>query len=292
MTSQSEQLLWKWTFIGWKDEDNSNGKRASSEPPAKSKFPLGNSDPFEQDRKYVTTLVERAGKLQSSSATSSTTQPMTSDHESVADSSEGKNDASGSGHPADEEKPCQTNAKDVPQHLQQSMESTVEMKESLIAVSPNMSFFNLGSAGHPEFCNRPCIFFPVGQCSGGQSCNFCHEVHPRRSPHLDKINRATLRSLAFNDRRNLLLAAMQERAAKELLPEKQISFLNLLRDLFGLSASQNSTADEEWRDSRLYTCLLRMPLISLFNFLKECNDEVDISTARLGLNNFRLSLLE
>lgn len=268
-----------------------NRKRASSEPPGKSICLLGHSDPFEQDRKYVTTLVERAGKLKSASATSSTTQPMTSDHESVADSLEGKNDPSGSVHPADEEKTLQASADALQCDLQQSMESNVEMTDLLVAGSTGTFFSNNGSAGHPEFCNRPCIFFPVGQCSGGQSCNFCHEVHPRRSPHLDKINRATLRSLAFNARKHLLLAAMQERAAKELLPEKQILFSNLLRDLFGLSASQNVTADEEWKDSRLFACLLRMPLISLFNFLKECNDEVDISTARLGLHKFRLSLL-
>lgn len=151
---------------------------------------------------------------------------------------------------------------------------------------------NLGSIGHPEFCNRPCMFFPDGQCSVGDSCNFCHLIHPRKFLNLDKINRCTLKALPNADRKCLLLAAMKERAAKALPEEKLIEFLQLLRDVFGSSGPVLAPVNEGWRDGRLFNQLRKMPLISLFYLLQDSNSIVDKLTAREAMNKFRLSLAD
>lgn len=71
---------------------------------------------------------------------------------------------------------------------------------------------NIGSAGHPELCRRPCIFFGDGRCNQGESCNFCHSNHVERIQNLDKRNRQVLRSLPQADRLALVFPLLQERA--------------------------------------------------------------------------------
>jgi len=58
---------------------------------------------------------------------------------------------------------------------------------------------NLGSVGHPELCARPCLYFPKGECSNGQHCNFCHLPHPRRAPHLDRRNRELIKKMSIEE---------------------------------------------------------------------------------------------
>lgn len=71
---------------------------------------------------------------------------------------------------------------------------------------------NIGSAGHPELCRRPCIFFGGARCNQGESCNFCHSNHVERIQNLDKRNRQVLRSLPQADRLALVFPLLQERA--------------------------------------------------------------------------------
>jgi hypothetical protein len=71
---------------------------------------------------------------------------------------------------------------------------------------------NEGSRGHPDFCSRPCLYFAAGSCFNGESCHFCHIPHDKRTVHLDKRNRASLHSLDFADRLDLVLPAILDRA--------------------------------------------------------------------------------
>lgn len=71
---------------------------------------------------------------------------------------------------------------------------------------------NEGSRGHPDFCSRPCLYFAAGTCFNGESCHFCHIPHDKRTVHLDKRNRASLHSLDFANRLDLVLPAILERA--------------------------------------------------------------------------------
>jgi len=56
---------------------------------------------------------------------------------------------------------------------------------------------NPGSIGHPELCSRACLYFPLGKCTNGTNCAFCHETHSKRATHLDKRHREMLRSMDF-----------------------------------------------------------------------------------------------
>lgn len=56
---------------------------------------------------------------------------------------------------------------------------------------------NPGSVGHPELCSRACLYFPLGKCTNGTDCAFCHETHSKRATHLDKRHREMLRSMDF-----------------------------------------------------------------------------------------------
>ena len=70
-----------------------------------------------------------------------------------------------------------------------------------------------GSAGHPEVCQRPCLFFAQGDCQNGSSCGFCHLPHLQRPVHLDKRNRLQLQSLSHAEKLALLLPLLHEKAA-------------------------------------------------------------------------------
>jgi len=59
---------------------------------------------------------------------------------------------------------------------------------------------NPGSVGHPELCSRACLYFPLGKCSNGVNCAFCHKEHSKRATHLDKRHREMIRSMDFAER--------------------------------------------------------------------------------------------
>eukprot|EP00439_Symbiodinium_sp_Y106_P037546 s6453_g4.t1 len=53
-----------------------------------------------------------------------------------------------------------------------------------------------GSRGHPDLCNRPCIFFVSGSCHLGSTCGHCHLAHPQRAARLDKRQRVAVQALS------------------------------------------------------------------------------------------------
>ena len=50
-----------------------------------------------------------------------------------------------------------------------------------------------GSFGHPELCNRPCVFQDC--CENRNECTYCHLPH-ERSPKMDKRQRLIVKSLS------------------------------------------------------------------------------------------------
>jgi hypothetical protein len=293
MASETSALSFKWTFIGIEEGKEVKVKRSSSEPPKKGLCLLDNSDLFESDKSYVEALWSRASKLQSATPTNSTTHDSTSDNESSIDTFDEKSDIKGATSRTREEEhnmkflgitQCPASP-DI--HASTGFNMCMVSKQAP-GKDQAMSRCNTGSIGHPEFCNRPCIFFPVGQCASSKDCNFCHGQHPHRLPHLDKINRTTFKLLSSEERRNLLLSALKERAANELTFEKQLSFFNLLREVFGSWSTDTTSTNQGWRDLRLLASLQRMPLISLYSFLQECTN-VDAAMAREAMTRFRLA---
>lgn len=70
---------------------------------------------------------------------------------------------------------------------------------------------NPGSQGHPELCNRPCLFFAQGTCSSFDTCEFCHVPHKKRLAHLDKRHRDMLHELPLDRWTALVLPMLRSR---------------------------------------------------------------------------------
>jgi len=70
---------------------------------------------------------------------------------------------------------------------------------------------NPGSQGHPELCNRPCLFFAQGTCSSFDTCEFCHLPHKKRLAHLDKRHRDMLHELPLDRWTTLVLPMLRSR---------------------------------------------------------------------------------
>jgi len=71
--------------------------------------------------------------------------------------------------------------------------------------------WNPGSAGHPELCPRPCLYFSAGECVNGATCEFCHRPHPKRPAHLNKRHRQLLRTLPFHDTVGIVIPIIREK---------------------------------------------------------------------------------
>ncbi|CAJ1337811.1 unnamed protein product [Effrenium voratum] len=79
-------------------------------------------------------------------------------------------------------------------------------------VAARGAFLNPGSVGHPEVCNRPCLFFLAGTCQNGASCSYCHLEHAHRQPHLDKKQRTLIQKLPQSSLLNLIVSLLESRA--------------------------------------------------------------------------------
>jgi len=93
-----------------------------------------------------------------------------------------------------------------------------------------------GSLGHPEFCARPCLFYMAGTCKSGTECNFCHEAHTKREPHLDKRHRQLFQTASMPDRFAMLLPVVQAKLA--FCPEKA-QLVNTLHQILAISQAGN-----------------------------------------------------
>ena len=86
---------------------------------------------------------------------------------------------------------------------------------------------SFGSLGHPEVCQRPCIYFQSGLCQNGSACNYCHLFHSEKFGKLDKKQRTLLQGLSYEEFVVFILPFIQEQIkqmeqihldASELLP--------------------------------------------------------------------------
>jgi len=87
-------------------------------------------------------------------------------------------------------------------------ESSADSPDALAAP---MSSCSRGSVGHPELCSRPCLYFAMGSCDSGESCEYCHLAHPKRPAHLDKRHREMLRSMAPSEWAALVMPILQKK---------------------------------------------------------------------------------
>ena len=73
---------------------------------------------------------------------------------------------------------------------------------------------NPGSAGHPELCRRPCIYYALGQCINLTDCNFCHLPHNNRSATLDKSQRQVIKEMSQHEFLSVVTRCLQSKAVE------------------------------------------------------------------------------
>jgi len=98
---------------------------------------------------------------------------------------------------------------------------------------------NPGSVGHPQLCSRACLYFALGKCTNGMSCDFCHAPHSKRATHLDKRHREMLRGMGFAERLYFIHAILKAKLiALEVSPET-------MHGLEVLNASSSATVQSK-----------------------------------------------
>lgn len=85
-----------------------------------------------------------------------------------------------------------------------------------------------GSIGHPEYCPRACLFFPLGKCTNGNECGFCHLPHAKRPKHLDKRHREMLKLMPFYECSALVVPIMKAKVLEMNMGPEMLGLLEAL----------------------------------------------------------------
>jgi hypothetical protein len=144
---------------------------------------------------------------------------------------------------------------------------------------------NFGSLGHPELCNRPCLFFAGGSCANGNDCTFCHLHHPGRQTHLDKRNRLAFMSMSLQLRKTIVWSALRSRA-------RQFQILGLLTEILSFAeVALGEPVQEAVVHARVFAALVSMSLTSLFSLLAEYfSNEADVDKLKSMIQEVRSTL--
>jgi hypothetical protein len=92
---------------------------------------------------------------------------------------------------------------------------------------------NPGSVGHPQLCSRACLYFSLGKCTNGMTCDFCHAPHSKRATHLDKRHREMLRCMDFSERFHHIYPILKSKLQALEVSEDVIEFLETLNEMAG-----------------------------------------------------------
>ncbi|CAJ1452400.1 unnamed protein product [Effrenium voratum] len=133
-----------------------------------------------------------------------------------------------------------------------------------------------GSAGHPEYCRKPCIWLRFG-CPKGRQCEFCHCPHGP-SAKLDKRQRALLRGLSEQDRLNLVLPHLKVRAEKLPGADRVVDLME--EQLTRLVGPKTPI----WKVNQLSQVLLHMSFVRLMQICP-CSNLEPIQIALLELRS-------
>eukprot|EP00928_Gymnodinium_smaydae_P092901 TRINITY_DN7687_c0_g1_i2.p1 TRINITY_DN7687_c0_g1~~TRINITY_DN7687_c0_g1_i2.p1 ORF type:complete len:575 (+),score=107.22 TRINITY_DN7687_c0_g1_i2:92-1816(+) len=153
-----------------------------------------------------------------------------------------------------------------------------------------------GSMGHPELCARPCVFASVGECERGASCVFCHMPHEKRSVHLDKKGRDTLKRMTLEERVATLLPVIRMKIIHlQLNPDLLQDIATILNTLQPLTYRSDLVRSMEKMQRTQWT---KITLRSLFTMLRndenrdvpsELHESVDVLFSKVKANVARVS---
>jgi len=142
---------------------------------------------------------------------------------------------------------------------------------------------NPGSAGHPELCRRPCIYFAMGQCNNSDDCSFCHMGHNNRSATLDKTQRQLIKEMTHREFLSMILRVLQAKSVDGCFSEEAQDVLLLFKSHLAQMKVGRSKVPQA-RIMNLEKAISRMTFFSVASltsrvnldrvFLDECKDKV------------------
>eukprot|EP00928_Gymnodinium_smaydae_P069419 TRINITY_DN5289_c1_g1_i1.p1 TRINITY_DN5289_c1_g1~~TRINITY_DN5289_c1_g1_i1.p1 ORF type:complete len:1009 (-),score=220.77 TRINITY_DN5289_c1_g1_i1:125-3151(-) len=129
---------------------------------------------------------------------------------------------------------------------------------------------NPGSMGHPDLCPRPCLYFPVGQCSNGDDCDFCHLPHPRRPSHLNKRHREALKNMPYAKAMAILHPILRQKLKNAVPTPAVLSCLDELLRVAGREAMEAGAppAKPSREDRPLQNALRNISLRALLTMMR------------------------
>lgn len=138
---------------------------------------------------------------------------------------------------------------------------------------------SLGSAGHPDLCRRPCMYFAAGKCSNGAACDYCHMNHDGRTMHLDKRQREFLSKIPNEKFLALILHYLEAKADENGFRSAAKELLQLLRGFAHLGSDEPIVLPElptkMW--SKLDYMLKKMTFQSLVSLAMKSNSGSDFA---------------
>lgn len=149
-----------------------------------------------------------------------------------------------------------------------------------------------GSSGHPDLCQRPCIYFIKGQCQNGMECGYCHLGHAQRPFHLDKAQRDLIRNFEHHEVLALVLPFLRDRA-QAIVQEEDPSVRQELQELMGqltsVLESQLALTPPVKRQlpRRLASAFQKMTFSNILRYLVPADSEAEAALSDLR-NSMRL----
>ena len=151
---------------------------------------------------------------------------------------------------------------------------------------------NPGSAGHPELCRRPCIYFAIGQCINLADCNFCHLPHSNRSATLDKSQRQVIKEMSQREFLSVLLRCLQAKAVEGGFELEARDVLQLFKAQLGQLRATPSRVPKT-KVMNLEKALARMTFFSVASLTSRVNLSSDfIDTCKEKVISLRQRLAE
>ncbi|CAE7225071.1 unnamed protein product [Symbiodinium sp. CCMP2592] len=160
---------------------------------------------------------------------------------------------------------------DVAIYVSSLSDRASELTQAPAQVAP-LPVLSQGSRGHPDLCNRPCIFFASGSCHLGSTCGHCHLAHPQRAARLDKRQRVAVQALSERTLLSLLLPHFRTHAGPA-----QGLILMLEEASASAEMDQEEDTDVSQLSRKLESVLSRMSLASLVGLIASRSFENGLS---------------
>lgn len=127
-----------------------------------------------------------------------------------------------------------------------------------------------GSLGHPELCQRACIYFGSGPCQNGAFCGYCHLPHTTPPVKLNKRQRLLLQRLRASELLAIIHDKLRIRARDQGFLLEADDMLQQVEELLHHAQQSDTTAVPSLSDEshgNLSRVLGRMSMAGLLGFI-------------------------